>query len=108
MLLGYILLFLPLGYVVSTFLFLFGTSMYLGRGRPVRKVVYLLLFALIVCYVFTELLTVVLPAGLVFSETRLPVFSYSRKLVRQEDRRRAGAMIVPAQSIRILGGSSLV
>ncbi len=75
LLLGYILLLLPLGYVVSTFLFLFGTSMYLGRGRPVRKVVYSLLFALIVCYVFTELLTVVLPAGLVFSETRLPVFS---------------------------------
>ena len=61
--LGYILLFLPLGYVVSTFLFLFGTTMYLDRGRPVRNVVYSLLFALIVYYVFTELLTVVLPAG---------------------------------------------
>jgi putative tricarboxylic transport membrane protein len=63
LLLGYILLFLPLGYVVSTFLFLFGTTMYLDRGRPVRNVVYSLLFALIVYYVFTELLTVVLPAG---------------------------------------------
>ena len=48
LLLGYILLFLPLGYVVSTFLFLFGTTMYLDRGRPVRNVVYSLLFALIV------------------------------------------------------------
>ncbi len=47
LLLGYILLFLPLGYVVSTFLFLFGTTMYLDRGRPVRNVVYSLLFALI-------------------------------------------------------------
>ena len=47
LLLGYILLFLPLGYVVSTFLFLFGTTMYLDRGRPVRNFVYSLLFALI-------------------------------------------------------------
>ena len=47
LLLGYILLFVSLGYVVSTFLFLFGTTMYLDRGRPVRNVVYSLLFALI-------------------------------------------------------------
>ena len=63
LLLGYVVLFLPLGYVISTFLFLFGTTMYLERGRPVRNVVYSLLFALVVYYVFTELLTVVLPAG---------------------------------------------
>ena len=63
LLLGYILLLLPLGYVISTFLFLFGTTMYLDRGRPVRNFVYSLLFALVVYYVFTELLTVVLPAG---------------------------------------------
>ena len=63
LLLGYILLLLPLGYVISTFLFLFGTTMYLDRRRPVRNFVYSLLFALVVYYVFTELLTVVLPAG---------------------------------------------
>lgn len=63
LLLGYILLLLPLGYVISTFLFLFGTTMYLDRGRPVRNVLYSLIFALVVYYVFTELLTVVLPAG---------------------------------------------
>jgi hypothetical protein len=46
-----------------TYLFLFGTTMYLDRRRPVRNFVYSLLFALVVYYVFTELLTVVLPAG---------------------------------------------
>ena len=37
--------------------------MYLDRRCPVRNFVYSLLFALVVYYVFTELLTVVLPAG---------------------------------------------
>ena len=63
MLLAYILLLMPLGYVISTSLFLLGVTMYLDRGRPVRNVVFALLFALIVYFVFTNLLAVFLPAG---------------------------------------------
>ncbi len=63
LLLGYIFVLLPLGYVISTFLFIFGTTMYLDRGRPVRNVVYALAFSLVVYLVFTQLLTVRLPPG---------------------------------------------
>lgn len=63
LLLVYIVVFLPLGYMISTFLFLLGTTMYLDRAHPVRNVVYALAFSLIVYFVFTELLEVVLPAG---------------------------------------------
>jgi putative tricarboxylic transport membrane protein len=61
--LGYVIVFLPLGYMISTFLFLLGTTMYLDREHPVRNVVYSLAFSMIVYFVFTELLGVVLPMG---------------------------------------------
>lgn len=63
LLLAYILLFLPLGYVLSTFLFILSMTMYLDRGHPVRNVIYALVFSLVVYFVFTELLGVTLPHG---------------------------------------------
>lgn len=61
LLLAYILLFMPLGYVLSTFLFILGVTMYLDRGHPVRNVIYALVFSVVVYAVFTGLLGVVLP-----------------------------------------------
>lgn len=61
LLVAYILLFLPLGYVLSTFLFILGVTMYLDRGHPVRNVIYALVFSLVVYLVFTGLLGVALP-----------------------------------------------
>lgn len=63
LLVAYILLFLPLGYVLSTFLFILATTMYLDRAHPVRNMVYALVFSLVVYYVFTGLLGVALPQG---------------------------------------------
>lgn len=63
LLVAYILLFLPLGYVLSTFLFILGITMYLDRGHPVRNMIYALVFSLVVYFVFTELLGVALPRG---------------------------------------------
>lgn len=63
LLLAYILLFVPLGYVTATFLFLLATTMYLDREHPVRNLLFALLFPIVVRLVFTELLSVVLPAG---------------------------------------------
>lgn len=61
LLVAYILLFLPLGYVLSTFLFILSVTMYLERGHPVRNVIYALVFSLVVYFVFTALLGVALP-----------------------------------------------
>lgn len=62
-LVGYVLVFVPLGYVISTFLFIVGVTMYLDRERPVRNVVYALVFSVVVYFVFSQLLGVTLPTG---------------------------------------------
>lgn len=64
LLFGYILLFVPLGYVISTFLFVLAVTMYLDSRHWIRNLVYAILFPLVVYFVFTELLRVTLPAGL--------------------------------------------
>lgn len=64
LLFGYILLFVPLGYVISTFLFILAVTMYLDSQHWIRNLVYAVLFPLVVYFVFTELLRVTLPAGL--------------------------------------------
>lgn len=64
LLVGYILLFVPLGYVISTFLFLLAVTMYLDSRHWIRNLVYAILFPLVVYFVFTELLRVTLPTGL--------------------------------------------
>lgn len=63
LLFGYILLFVPLGYAISTFLFVLAITMYLDSQHWVRNLVYAILFPIIVYLVFTELLQVTLPAG---------------------------------------------
>lgn len=63
-LLGYVLTFVDLGYVVSTFLFLVILGMYLDRRHPVRNVVYAAAFPAVVYFIFTSLLGVTLPAGI--------------------------------------------
>ncbi len=64
LLLAYIFAFIPLGYVISTFLFLLAVTMYLDRAHLVRNVVYSVVFPVLVYFVFTQLLTVALPPGL--------------------------------------------
>lgn len=63
LLFGYLLLFVPLGHVISTFLFVFATTMYLDSRHWIRNLVYAILFPLVVYFVFSELLGVTLPTG---------------------------------------------
>lgn len=63
LLFGYILLFVPLGYMISTFLFVSAITMYLDSRHWIRNLVYAILFPLVVYLVFTELLRVTLPTG---------------------------------------------
>lgn len=64
LLFGYILLFVPLGYLISTFLFVLTVTMYLDSRHWIRNLVYAILFPIVVYFVFTELLRVTLPTGL--------------------------------------------
>ncbi len=64
LLFGYILLFIPLGYLIATFLFILAVTMYLDSRHWIRNLVYAILFPLVVYFVFTELLRVTLPGGL--------------------------------------------
>jgi putative tricarboxylic transport membrane protein len=64
LLFGYILLFIPLGYLISTALFILAVTMYLDSRHWIRNLVYAVLFPLVVYFVFTELLRVTLPGGL--------------------------------------------
>lgn len=61
---GYIFVFIPLGYVVATFVFLIALTTYLEPGRWIRNVVYAAAFAGVVYLVFTLGLGVQLPSGL--------------------------------------------
>lgn len=63
LLFGYILLFVPLGYIISTVLFVLAITMYLDSRHWIRNLVYAIVFPLAVYFVFTELLQVTLPAG---------------------------------------------
>jgi len=63
LLLGYILVFVWLGYVLSTFLFLLGATMVLAPRKPVRNVIFAAGLSTIVYFVFTVGLNVLLPPG---------------------------------------------
>ncbi len=64
LLVGYVLLFVSLGYVVSTFLFVLAVTMYLDSRHRIRNLVYAIVFPLVVYFVFTQLLQVQLPTGI--------------------------------------------
>ncbi|MCU9612644.1 tripartite tricarboxylate transporter TctB family protein [Caldibacillus lycopersici] len=61
--LAYLLLFFPLGYVLSTILFIAGLTIYLERRKWKRNLIYAIVFPLIIYFVFNDLLSVYLPTG---------------------------------------------
>ena len=61
---GYILVFIPLGYVVSTFLFLTALTTYREPGKWLRNSVFAAGFAILVFLLFTRGLQVQLPPGI--------------------------------------------
>jgi putative tricarboxylic transport membrane protein len=60
---AYIFAFIPLGYPLSTFLFLAAITTYLDRSRLIRNLVYAALFSAVVYVVFNYGLRVSLPLG---------------------------------------------
>lgn len=64
LLLGYILVFVPLGYAISTTMFIMGATTYLDREHWVRNAVYAVLFSAIVYSIFVFVFGVRLPAGI--------------------------------------------
>lgn len=60
---GYMILFVPLGYLISTVLFILSITMYLDRKHWIRNVIYSFAFPIIVYIVFDRLLAVYLPLG---------------------------------------------
>jgi putative tricarboxylic transport membrane protein len=64
LLLAYILIFVPLGYTISTFLFMLATTMYLDRERWIRNLVYAVVFSAVVYSIFVYVFGVQLPAGI--------------------------------------------
>jgi putative tricarboxylic transport membrane protein len=63
LLLGYILIFVPLGYAISTFLFMLAVTMYLDHEHWVRNLVYAVVFSVVVYSIFVYVFGVQLPAG---------------------------------------------
>ncbi|MDN4075485.1 tripartite tricarboxylate transporter TctB family protein [Fictibacillus terranigra] len=63
LLLGYVLLFFPLGYLLSTALFILSVTMFLDREHWIRNVIYSLAFPGIIYLVFDRVLAVYLPLG---------------------------------------------
>ena len=63
LLLAYILIFEPLGYALSTILFMLAATMYLDRDRWVRNLVYAVVFSVVVYSIFVYVFGVKLPAG---------------------------------------------
>jgi putative tricarboxylic transport membrane protein len=61
---GYVFVFIPLGYVLSTFLFLVALTTYFDRQQWVRNVVFAAGFAVVVYLLFDRALRVQLPVGL--------------------------------------------
>ena len=64
MLLGYILIFVPLGYALSTFLFMLAATTYLDREHWIRNLVYAIVFSVVVYSIFVYVFGVQLPAGI--------------------------------------------
>ena len=60
---GYMVLFVPLGYLISTVLFIFSLTMYLERKHWIRNIVYSLVFPIVVYFLFDRVLSVYLPLG---------------------------------------------
>jgi putative tricarboxylic transport membrane protein len=60
---GYALVFVPLGYILATALYLVVTVTLIDPSRWKRNLTFAVLFAVIVYFGFTELLSVRLPAG---------------------------------------------
>jgi hypothetical protein len=60
----YALTFIPLGYVVATFVFLMAGTMYFAPNKLRRNVTFALVFSLGVYLAFTRVLGIVLPQGL--------------------------------------------
>lgn len=65
MLLAYILVFIPVGYLLSTFAFLAAASTYVERRKWVRNLVFAAVFSVVVYIAFSQGLQVQLPPGLV-------------------------------------------
>lgn len=61
---AYILVFIPLGYLLSTFAFLVVLTTYVDRRRWIRNCVFAAVFAVVVYLLFTRGLRVQLPPGL--------------------------------------------
>ncbi len=64
LLLAYILIFVPLGYAVSTFLFMLAATTYLDREHWIRNLVYAAVFSVVVYSIFVYVFGVQLPAGM--------------------------------------------
>jgi putative tricarboxylic transport membrane protein len=60
---GYALIFIPLGYMLATALYLAVMVTVIDRARWKRNLIFAVVFAVVVYYGFTELLSVQLPAG---------------------------------------------
>ena len=60
---AYIIAFIPLGYPLSTFLFIGGLTLYLQRAKRVRNLIYAAVFAVVVFLLFNYVLGVSLPLG---------------------------------------------
>lgn len=63
LLLCYVLLFVPLGYILSTSLFILGLSIYLDRKHWIRNIVYAIVFPSVIFILFNNVLSVYLPTG---------------------------------------------
>jgi putative tricarboxylic transport membrane protein len=64
LLLAYILIFVPLGYAISTFLFMLAVTMYLDSEHWIRNLVYAVVFSVVVYSIFVYVFGVQLPAGI--------------------------------------------
>jgi putative tricarboxylic transport membrane protein len=63
LLLGYILIFVPLGYAISTFLFMLSVTTYLDSEHWIRNLIYAVVFSAVVYSIFVYVFGVQLPAG---------------------------------------------
>lgn len=64
MFVAYAVVFIPLGYMLSTALFLFAVTTFVHPAKWLRNGLYAVLFAVLVYYLFTRVLFVQLPSGL--------------------------------------------
>lgn len=64
LLLAYALTFIPLGYIVATFIFLFAGTMYFSPDKWRRNTLFAVLFSVGVYLLFTEVLGIPMPKGI--------------------------------------------